>query len=138
MPFLASGGYSWPPTASMTSEVKNNYAYVVTQDICNKFIEVNFCVGCMVSKPNRLLQRWTIMALINKIMKGVHQNLHSIDSLIYRQETGQALEHTKGCQSIKMFFRTSLCLGLPDWYRIKLSAKIWSSQILVTLFTVFW
>ena len=33
----------------MTSEVKNNYAYVITQDICNKFIELNFCVGCMVS-----------------------------------------------------------------------------------------
>ena len=24
----------------MTSEVKNKYAYVITQDICNKFIEV--------------------------------------------------------------------------------------------------
>ena len=23
-------------------EVKNKYAYVITQDICNKFIEVNF------------------------------------------------------------------------------------------------
>ena len=26
----------------MTSEVKNNYAYVITQYICNKFIEVFF------------------------------------------------------------------------------------------------
>ena len=33
----------------MTSEVKINYAYVITQGIYNKFIEVNFCVGCMVS-----------------------------------------------------------------------------------------
>ena len=46
MPFLASEGCFWPLTASMTSEVKNNYVYVITQDICNKFIEVNFCVGC--------------------------------------------------------------------------------------------
>ena len=30
-------------------------------------IEVNFCVGCMVSHPNRLLQRSTTMSLINKI-----------------------------------------------------------------------
>ena len=30
--------------------------YVITEDICNKFIEVNFCMGCMVSQPNRLLQ----------------------------------------------------------------------------------
>jgi hypothetical protein len=30
----------WPLTASM--EVKNKYAYVITQDICNKFIEVFF------------------------------------------------------------------------------------------------
>ena len=59
MPFLASEGCFWPLTASMTSEVKNNYAYVITQDICNKFIEVNFCVGCMVSTLNilRLLIR---------------------------------------------------------------------------------
>ena len=31
----------WPLTASMG--VKNKYAYVITQDICNKFIEVIFC-----------------------------------------------------------------------------------------------
>ena len=67
MPFLASEVCFWPPTASMTSEVKNNYAYVIMQDICNKFIEVNFCVGCMVSQPNRVLQHLTTMPLINKI-----------------------------------------------------------------------
>ena len=33
---------------------QKKYAYVITQDICNKFIEVNFWVGCMVSLPNRL------------------------------------------------------------------------------------
>ena len=65
MPFLASEGCFWPLTASMTLEVKNNYAYVI--NICNKFIKVNFCVGCMVSKPNRLLQRSTTMSLIDKI-----------------------------------------------------------------------
>ena len=59
MSFLASKGCFWPLTASMTSEVKNNYAYVITQDIFNNFIEVNFCVECMVSQPNRLLQRST-------------------------------------------------------------------------------
>ena len=69
MSFLASKGYFWPLTASMTLEVKNNYAYVITQDICNKFIEVNFCVGCMVSEPNRLLQRSTTMFLINNNKK---------------------------------------------------------------------
>ena len=55
MIILASEGCFWPLTASMTSEVKNNYAYYIPQDICNKFIEVNFFVGCMVSRPNRLL-----------------------------------------------------------------------------------
>ena len=58
MPFLASEGCFWPLIASMTSEVKN-YAYVITQDICNKFIEVNFFVGCMGSRPNRLFQDLT-------------------------------------------------------------------------------
>ena len=38
-----------------------------TQDICNKLIEINFCVGCMFSQPNRLLQHLTTMSLINKI-----------------------------------------------------------------------
>ena len=44
----------WSLTASKTSKVKNNYAHVIMQDICTKFIEVNFCVGCIVSQPNRL------------------------------------------------------------------------------------
>ena len=56
MPVLASEGCFWPLTASMTSEVKTDYAYVITQEICNKLIEVNFCVGCMVSRPNHLYQ----------------------------------------------------------------------------------
>ena len=66
MPFLASEGCFWPPTASMTSEVKNNYAYVITQDICNKFIELKFCVGLMAKssvstlKILRLLIRFEV------------------------------------------------------------------------------
>ena len=56
MSSLASEGCFWPLTAFMTSEVKNNYAYVIMQDICNKFVKVNSCVGCMVSWPNRLFQ----------------------------------------------------------------------------------
>ena len=56
MPILASEECFWPLTASMTAEVKSNYAYVITHDICNKVIEVNFCVGCMVSPPNCLYQ----------------------------------------------------------------------------------
>ena len=43
MPFLASDGCFWPLAASMISEVKNKYAYVIMQYICNKFIEL----GCM-------------------------------------------------------------------------------------------
>ena len=56
MHILASKRCFWPLTASMTLKVKNNYAYVIMQDICNKFIEENFCVGCMISWPNRLFQ----------------------------------------------------------------------------------
>ena len=67
MIFLASEGCFWPLTASMTSEVKNNYAYVITQSICNNFIEVNFCMGPMVWQPNPLFQDLTTMSLINKI-----------------------------------------------------------------------
>ena len=67
MPFLASEGCFWPLTASTTSEAKINYAYVITQGICNNFIEVNFCVGCMVSQPNHLFQPLTAMSLINRM-----------------------------------------------------------------------
>ena len=49
---------------SITLYVKNDHDYVITQGICNKFIEVNFYV---VSQPNRLFQRLTTMSLINKI-----------------------------------------------------------------------
>ena len=45
MPFLASEGCFWPLMASITSEVKINYAYVITQGICNNFIELIFFCG---------------------------------------------------------------------------------------------
>ena len=67
MPILASQGCFWPLRASTTSEAKINYAYVTTKGICNTFIEVIFYVGCMVWRPNRLLQHSTTMALINKM-----------------------------------------------------------------------
>ena len=38
----------------MTLEVKNKYAYVTMQEIYNKFIEVNFCVGGMVSNVDEM------------------------------------------------------------------------------------
>ena len=42
MMFLASNSLHIP-------QVKNDYAHVITQDICNKFIEIKFSLGCMVS-----------------------------------------------------------------------------------------
>ena len=60
---------AWPLIASITWEVKNDHAHVIMQDICNKFIEINFCVGCMVSQPNCLQQRLTTMSLINRILR---------------------------------------------------------------------
>ena len=53
--------YFWPITASTTLDVKNDHAHVITQDICNQFIEINFCLGCMVSQPNCLFQDWTFV-----------------------------------------------------------------------------
>ena len=67
MSFLASEGCFWPLKATITSEAKINYAYVTTQGICNNFIEVNFCMGPMVWRPNPLFQDLTNMSLINKI-----------------------------------------------------------------------
>ena len=49
--------------ASFFSEVRCWFfrSYVITQSIWNKFIQVNFCVGCMVSPPNSLFQDWTFV-----------------------------------------------------------------------------
>ena len=41
----------WPLSASTSSEVKNDHAHVIVQDIYNKFIELNFCEGCIVWQP---------------------------------------------------------------------------------------
>ena len=38
----------WPLIAFTTSEVKNDHIHVITQDICNKFIEIKNFVGYMV------------------------------------------------------------------------------------------
>ena len=79
MPILASEGCFWPLTASITSEAKINYAYVTTQGICNNFIEVNFCMGPMVSEPNRLFQHSTTMSLINKMPNlGLLPHIHNV------------------------------------------------------------
>ena len=57
-------------------EVNNDH--VITRDICNKFIEIKFFVGCMVSQSNRLLQRLTAMSLINKIFLPDRKLVNSI------------------------------------------------------------
>ena len=60
----------WPLTASM--EVKNKHAYVITQEICNIFIEVIFwgdvwfhgqIICCNVRLPCRLLVRHLFFCL---------------------------------------------------------------------------
>ena len=43
------------------------WSYVTSQDICSKFIEINFSVESMVSQPNRLFHRSTTMSLIIKM-----------------------------------------------------------------------
>ena len=50
MSFLASEGCFWPLVASMTSEVKTNYAYGITQDICNKFNYTNIEHPSIINK----------------------------------------------------------------------------------------
>ena len=79
MIFLASEGCFWPLTASMTSEVKNNYAYVITQDICNKFIEVIFLwdvwfhsqiVCCTIEHP------WIINEMENVVPSDRTENIY--------------------------------------------------------------
>ena len=72
-----------PLSASTTSEVKNYHAHVITKDICNKFIELNFCVGCMVSQPNCLFQCYTTIYLINKILCDIIGHYQSVFFSLY-------------------------------------------------------
>ena len=46
----------WPLTASITSEVKNNYNHVTMEGILNKISEIKLSVGCMVWPWCRLFQ----------------------------------------------------------------------------------
>ena len=65
------GGF-WLLTASITSEVKSNYAYVITLDICNKFIEIKFSVRCMVWPSTSPFQPERILKIL--IRYGQNQN----------------------------------------------------------------
>ena len=59
----------WPLTTSTTSDVKNDHAHVITQDICNKFIEIKFSVGCMVFPWLRLLHRQLPVKLLIRLLQ---------------------------------------------------------------------
>ena len=109
--FFGLRGVFLASTASMTSKVKNKYAYVITQDICNKFIEVNFCVGCMVSQPNNLLQRLTTMSLINKIYFNLRKTKKNICTFGYRKNNGLF-----GCR-------------FQPWTNYNLTHRIWRFRI---------
>ena len=72
MPFLASEGCFCPLTDSIASEVKNDHAHVTSQRIFNKFIEVNFSVGCTVWPWCCLFQPLTTSKTINKtVLKNI-------------------------------------------------------------------
>ena len=45
--FMLLGGF-------LASNSLHDLGVIIMQDICNKFIEVNFCVGYMFSRPNCL------------------------------------------------------------------------------------
>ena len=46
MLFWPSGEGFWPLTASITSEIKNNYFCVTMEGIMNKISEMKISVGC--------------------------------------------------------------------------------------------
>ena len=49
-------------------EVKNNYAHVTTQRTLNKFIEINFSVGCMYGLAVMLsISRLTTSKIIDEM-----------------------------------------------------------------------
>ena len=67
---IPSFTHFWPLTASVTSEVKNDYVRVTMEEILNKIREMKISVGCMVwpwcrvfqiPRSLKILIRWTLL-----------------------------------------------------------------------------
>ena len=69
-------------------EVKNNCAHVTTQRILNKFIELNFSVGCMVWPWCCLFQDWTTNKNIDEIEQFTNLGWLTLNSM--KQLLGRA------------------------------------------------
>ena len=59
-------GLSWSVTLNfrylkLKKSLSFSWGYIITEDICNKFIKVIFCLGCMVCLWLRLFQHWTFV-----------------------------------------------------------------------------
>ena len=90
MPFLTSEACFWPLTASMTSEVKNNYAYVFTQDVCNKFIGSKLLCGIYGFTTKSSISTLNILRLLIRFMYyDVNSTFYFLLHLVFFMDRGE-------------------------------------------------
>ena len=94
-----------------TKEAKNSYAHVTTQRSFNKFIELNFSVGCMVWPWCCLFQDSTTSKNISALLK-LHK---SKNCCIMSILTISATETASSVCLSALNVRNALCL-LPQFY----------------------
>ena len=102
--------------ASTASEVKNDSVHVIMPAISNKFIKVNFCVGCMVSRHNSLFQHWTFFNYFNKISMYI---THSQDFISLPKLHLESVMLRISCYSVCCSLNNNLLLDLPKvWFLV--------------------
>ena len=74
--------FFWPQTASITMEVKNNHAHLTTQRILNKFIKINFSVGCMVWPWCCLFQDWLPVKILMRYFDLLAEECYFVSKIV--------------------------------------------------------
>ena len=111
------------------------WSYVITQGICNKFIEVYFCVGCMVWRPNCLYQDWKFVkywwdGLESVVAKSVWLKISRKSHIQFYLSCSTSWNEKTMITSMLIFMQKSfkLCIPRLEKWRTMKTTKIISNQ----------
>ena len=131
MPFLASEGCFWPLTASMTSEIKNNYTCVIKTRHFQQIHWRNFFCGMYGFAAKSSIARLNTLRLLIRYVMRVHKDFKLIVVKFFlRTNTISSVGYTGGSFSEDVFISSHLKICLIAWP----SQNIWT---LVHIFN-FW
>ena len=115
----------WPLTASTTSEVKNDHAHVITQDICNKFIEIKFSVIYTVWPPTSPFQPKRPCLLLIRFSFDEEKEAFCWNSFNW---SFISLDHAWIRFSAVSLWHVSLQDGLPHWPQAQKVQIFWGGH----------